>query len=859
MTSHSKPGAALRPPVAIESADAGQRIDFRAAAGDLELVADPVPSAEKSNAAAAPGGAPTEASPFGPSPAGDGFADIVTSAGGDGQIKLFNGQTGAAGPFFTAFPGFTGGVRVASGDVDGDGRADIVTGVGPGAGGNGHVKVFSGQTYSEISSFFAFSGFAGGVNVATGDVNGDGNDDIVVGAGAGGGPHVKVFDGATGALLHDFLAFDSGFSGGVFVAAGDFDGDGRADIATATESGSSHVKVFDGGSLAPIDSFFAYGPGFTGGVSIAAGDVNGDGLADLVTGKANGAAQVKVFSGVGLAETASFSAFDAGFTGGVRVGAGDVDSDGGSDIVVGAASGSSDVKVFDGETSAELDSFPAYTGFYFGLNVGVGDFLGAPNTVTGTDGDDNVHVAGDGKEFTGFNDIPLATVGNDVILGGLGDDLNHGGDGVDLWRMDGAVTEYRYMDYGGSHAVQTNEGGLDFFQDVEIFEVDTADGGDLTVVKSAAGAPSSTTVRMPEGSNTFRLRTAADVLAVAVNETDPNASPYDATMLLGDVGRLSLILGGGGNTVSVEGDLSQAGIDTLEVDGRGGDNDTIVVDSEDVETLEIGPKPAGSTLIDSAINMILTGNLGSLTLPSIEAKGVEKLELNLSNLQSATISGSLPGVSANTVTLTTGDGDSELDASGVTANKRVIFNAAGGADTLLGGAGEDILNAGSGDDELDGGGRKDELNGETGHDQILGGAGNDKLNGGQGADTLVGGAGKDKLLGGANADRLRGEDGADRFTFTKQTDSTDASADRILDLAAQDKVDLSKIDADTGAGGNQAFHIVGAFSGDAGELIRVYAAGQDRTYFRADTDGDGTADIVIAADGDHTGYSNFVL
>lgn len=108
---------------------------------------------------------------------------------------------------------------MAAGDVNGDGRADLVTGAG--AGGGPHVKVFDGRTVAEIRSFFAFeSAFTGGVTVATGDVDGDGVADIITGAGPGAaGGHVKAFSGSTGAEIRSFLPFDVGFTGGVSVAA----------------------------------------------------------------------------------------------------------------------------------------------------------------------------------------------------------------------------------------------------------------------------------------------------------------------------------------------------------------------------------------------------------------------------------------------------------------------------------------------------------------------------------------------------------------------------------------------------------------------------------------------------------------
>ena len=77
--------------------------------------------------------------------------------------------------------------------------------------------------------------FFGGVHVAAGDVNGDNVPDLITGAGAGGGPHVRVLNGATGKETVGFYAYDQSFRGGVYVAAGDVTGDGVADIANFIE------------------------------------------------------------------------------------------------------------------------------------------------------------------------------------------------------------------------------------------------------------------------------------------------------------------------------------------------------------------------------------------------------------------------------------------------------------------------------------------------------------------------------------------------------------------------------------------------------------------------------------------------
>jgi hypothetical protein len=102
------------------------------------------------------------------------------------------------------------------------------------------------------------------VFVASGDVNGDGFADIVTGSDAGAGPHVKVFNGQTGSELHSFLAYDVSFQGGVRVAAGDVNGDGFADIITGAGAGGfGAVKMFDGQTGDLIDSFLTM-PGASG-------------------------------------------------------------------------------------------------------------------------------------------------------------------------------------------------------------------------------------------------------------------------------------------------------------------------------------------------------------------------------------------------------------------------------------------------------------------------------------------------------------------------------------------------------------------------------------------------------------------
>jgi hypothetical protein len=256
-----------------------------------------------------------------------GISAVGADAGGGPQVTVFDASTGALKfSFFAYDPNFMGGVHVAVANVDGDGSPDIITAPGPGM--SSDIRVFDGATGQMIIEFMAYTpAFLGGVYISAADFNHDGFADIVTGAGPGGGPHVQVFDGKSltqGAVqnLFSFFAFDPNFHGGVRVAAGDVNGDGTPDIVTsAGPGGGPNVRVFSGTTGAKIQDYFAYDPTFTGGVFVAVGDTNGDGFADVVTGAGlGGGPHVEVFSGKDTSLLDSFLAYDASFTGGVRVG-----------------------------------------------------------------------------------------------------------------------------------------------------------------------------------------------------------------------------------------------------------------------------------------------------------------------------------------------------------------------------------------------------------------------------------------------------------------------------------------------------------------------------------------------------------
>ena len=227
------------------------------------------------------------------SPPGGG-SDVVAIGAGPGTRALFSYGSGSA----DAYPDFRGGVNVAVGDVDGDGTDDVVT--APGAGGGPDVKVWKllpndphippcGSSFGASAGWYAYDPhFAGGVSVAVADLDGDGKAEIITGALAGGGPHVRVWDEA-GHLKSEFMAYDPNFHGGVNVAAGDLLGDGRAEIVTgAGPGGGPHVRVLNASGVA-FGGFYAYAPEWTGGVFVAVGHPTpGSGKASIVTGAGPG-------------------------------------------------------------------------------------------------------------------------------------------------------------------------------------------------------------------------------------------------------------------------------------------------------------------------------------------------------------------------------------------------------------------------------------------------------------------------------------------------------------------------------------------------------------------------------------------
>jgi subtilisin family serine protease len=244
---------------------------------------------------------------------------VLTTPSGDkkSELKFFN-QDGLEERTIDIYGQFRGGVNIASGDINGDGIYEIITGAGPGGG--PHVRIFS-NTGELKNQFFAYDkNLRSGVNVASGDINGDGIYEIITSQNQGETSLIKIFSGDGKKLINQFLAYHPSFRGGVNIASGDINGDGIYEIITgAGPGGGPHVRIFD--YLGNVKGqFFAYDKNFRGGVNIASGDINGDGIYEIITGAGpGGGPHVRIFKNNGNL-IGSFYSHETEFKGGVNVG-----------------------------------------------------------------------------------------------------------------------------------------------------------------------------------------------------------------------------------------------------------------------------------------------------------------------------------------------------------------------------------------------------------------------------------------------------------------------------------------------------------------------------------------------------------
>jgi len=218
-----------------------------------------------------------------------------TGRGASPHVMVIDVQSGEVLHSFYAFdPAFKGGVNVSAGDFNNDGVNDIVVVSGQGA--RTHIKVFDSRDLAVVASFYPFDASAnsnGGASATIGDADGDGDQDLIVGAAPGSSPYVSVFDTASLSMVRQFLAFDAGYLGGINVSSGDLKGDGVEEIAVGSNISEAHVTVWSAKSGELINSFYAYGQNdgmgpFPGGVRVGLVAYAQEAVDVLVTGAGAG-------------------------------------------------------------------------------------------------------------------------------------------------------------------------------------------------------------------------------------------------------------------------------------------------------------------------------------------------------------------------------------------------------------------------------------------------------------------------------------------------------------------------------------------------------------------------------------------
>ena len=282
---------------------------------------------------------------------GDGYKEIIafTGIGFGPQVRVFDHRGNLLAQFFAYQKGFRGGIEITAADINGDGRADLV--VKP-LSGSSNIRAYA---YNSSTKKFALldwtmaygEKFRGKINLITTDIDGDGKAEIITVPENAGGSNVRIYsyNSATSKieLLDWFMAYGNSFRGGTNIAVGDVNGDGLLEIITAPQgSGGPNVRAYQYNSstkkFSLLSWFMAYGEKFRGGVNIKLADVNGDGFADIITSPANsGGPNIRAYT----YSTATsrfelldwFMAFDANSRGGVDVSIGDVDGNGKAEII----------------------------------------------------------------------------------------------------------------------------------------------------------------------------------------------------------------------------------------------------------------------------------------------------------------------------------------------------------------------------------------------------------------------------------------------------------------------------------------------------------------------------------------------
>jgi FG-GAP repeat/RTX calcium-binding nonapeptide repeat (4 copies) len=898
---------------------------------------------------------------------GDGIDDFIVGAPfgnnggiGAGEAYVIFGKAGAVRAnidlaSLAASDGFIiqgdmagdlAGFSVSSaGDINGDGIDDLIVSATRGddyqADADKAYVIFgkAGATRANIdlTSLAASDGFVFQGNVAygygsfsvssAGDINGDGIDDLIVGARYGGSSSGKAYvifgqAGATRAnIVFANLAASDGFiiqgdaAGGdgrcSVSSAGDINGDGIDDLIVGARyggSGAGRAYVIFGKAgatranidltnLAASDGFIIQGDAaddFAGHSVSSAGDINGDGIDDLIVGApggdngGNNAGEAYVIFGKAGATRAnidltSLAASDGFIIQGNAVGdeagwsvsaAGDVDGDGFDDLIVGAPDaglGGTDAgaayvifgKVGATRGNIDLTSLATHQGFIIqgdaasdhagGSVSSAGDIngdgfadvlVGAPYGDNGGNGAGEVYVIWGRAALTAPGGVLNGTAGNDILNGTVLADIVSG--------------------LGGSDVIYTGAGNDTVNADTSDSRLDGGSGFDTLAMSLPAGSLNGNFtgtiagfealqlnfVGLTMSAATFKAGFAANTVLTGSGSLTLNMDAADPTL------QLQQLQGAGGLFLVMTINGSSAANTVMAAPGftityNGGALADQVHGSQMADNIygfggadQLFGLGGNDTILGDGLDTVLDGGVGT-----------DKLILEASGTLAATI---------------TGFEALQLNGSiGVTMSQ-AQFQSGFAANSVLSGDGRLILNMSAANPDLQLQQLQKDvfsnatltINGSSAVNTVKsapgialtynGGALGDQVRGSQLADTINGNGGDDKLAGGNGADILTGGAGADTFRFLAASNSgVGAAADQITDFTiGSDKLGFTLIDADAVTPGDQAFAFLGTgtFSNTGVGQIRYQNSGAN-LLVQIDSDGNGTVDMEVVLQG----------
>ncbi|WP_392476642.1 beta strand repeat-containing protein [Nostoc sp. C110] len=727
----------------------------------------------------------SNADPNGQYAAGSSYVVFGSNSGFDAQLNLstLNGSNGFVINGIDQYD--NSGFSVSSaGDINGDGFDDLIIGArfadpnGQFRAGSSYVVFGSNSGFDaqlNLSTLNGSNGFViNGINAddnsgfsvsSAGDINGDGFDDLIIGARyvgpngqSGAGSSYVVFgsnsgfdaqlnlstlNGSNGFVINGINADDnSGFS---VSSAGDINGDGFDDLIIGARfadpngqfrAGSSYV-VFGSNSgfdaqlnlstLNGSNGFVINGIDeldLSGGSVSSAGDINGDGFDDLIIGAINLDPNGQAYAGSSYVVFGSNSSFDAqfnlstlnssngfvinginayDFSGGSVSSAGDINGDGFDDLIIGAsnadpngqyAAGSSYV-VFGFQTAATTNEDTA-------VNILASNIL---RRYTDIDGD-TLTIS----DFTSPTNGTLS----------LNDNNTPDNPGDDFF----------------IYTPNANFNGTDSFN----FTVSDGNGGNITNtfnlnVKPVNNAPIAVNDRLTTGFNTAVTILATTLLA---NDTDIDSTSLSITGVSGATNGTAVL-----NNNGTPGNSTDDFIVFTPINGFSGNANFNYTISDGSLT--------STARVAIAVGANISGGAGNDNISAGEGND------NISG------GGGNDTIAGNGGDDTISGGGGNDNISGGNGNDLLLGGNAN--DTIAGDEGNDNISGGNGNDLLLGGNANDTIAGDEGNDNISGGNGNDLLLGGNGSDTIAGGDGNDTIIGGNGNDLLLGGNGNDTFVL----------------------------------------------------------------------------------------------